>query len=105
MEKVCGPIPTYRDAGSVEGGIGLDRQKVVTEAATLEGDPIEHGNIRVVVSSRQARHRTARLRDHDLRMRDHRGNRFRSKGVNWRASCAILQLHEPWGYRKGRFFA
>jgi hypothetical protein len=39
--------------------------------ATLRGDPIEHGNIRAVESSRQGLRRVG-LRYHDLRMRDHR---------------------------------
>jgi hypothetical protein len=40
--------------------------------ATLRGDPIEHGNIRAVESSRQGLRRAVGLRYHDLRVRDHR---------------------------------
>jgi hypothetical protein len=42
--------------------------------ATLRGDPIEHGNIRVVESSRQARNGATGPRYHNLRTRDARGN-------------------------------
>jgi hypothetical protein len=40
--------------------------------ATLRGDPIEHGNIRVVESGRQGLRRAVGLRYHDLRTPDHR---------------------------------
>jgi len=45
---------------------------VAVLTATLRGDPIEHGNIRVVESSRQGLRRAVGLRYHDLRMPDHR---------------------------------
>jgi hypothetical protein len=42
--------------------------------ATLCGNPVEHGNIGVIVSGGQARYCAIGLRYHDLRMRDHREN-------------------------------
>ena len=46
----------------------------------LGGNPIEYGNIRVIESGGQTRHGALGLSDHDLRMRDHGGERF-DRGV------------------------
>jgi hypothetical protein len=45
---------------------GLNRQKAATLTATLRDNPVEHGNIRVIESGGQARHRATGLRYHDL---------------------------------------
>ena len=50
----------------------LRRQKTATLTMTLHGNPIEHGNIRVIETGGQARHCAIRLRYHDLRMCDRR---------------------------------
>ena len=51
---------------------GLNRQKAATQAATLRGNPVEHGNIDAIESGGQARRCAIGLRYHDLRMCDHR---------------------------------
>src|SRR4029077_12010433 len=73
---------------------GLNRQKP-TQTATLRRNPVEHGNIRVIESDGQSRHRATGLRYHDLRMRDHRVKFFRWWGRNCQGSTAIQLLREP----------
>jgi hypothetical protein len=63
-------------ADGVARGRRLDRQKAATLTATLHGNPVEDGNIRVIESGGQARYCATGLRYHDLRTRDHRGNFF-----------------------------
>jgi hypothetical protein len=73
--------PIAREADGCVRPRGLIRQKAATQKATLRGNPVEHGNIRVIELGRQAQHCAIRLRYHDLRTRDHRGNSFDDGGV------------------------
>jgi hypothetical protein len=49
--------------------------------ATLRSNPIEHGNVRVIESSGQARNCATGLRYHNLRTRDNRGNARDSEAI------------------------
>ena len=53
---------------------GLRWKMAAGLTATLRGNPIEHGNIRVIKSSGQARNAATGLRYPNLRTRDNRGN-------------------------------
>ena len=64
--------PDTREADRSRATAGLNRQKAATQAATLRGNPVEHGNIDAIETGGQARHCAIGLRYHDLRMCDHR---------------------------------
>jgi hypothetical protein len=70
-----GGAPTRDLARQADGSRETARPKSAAGRdpdATLRGNPIEHGNIRVIESGGQARHCATGLRHHDLRMRDRR---------------------------------
>ena len=51
-------------------------QELRPRRSTLDGNPIEHGNIQVFETGGQSRYRAMGLRHDDLRMHDHGGERF-----------------------------
>ena len=58
--------------------------RAAAETSALDGNPIEHGNIQVFEPGGQSR--AMGLRHHDLRMRDHGGERFDHGGSHCQAS-------------------
>ena len=67
---------------------GLHRQEAAAETPALGGDPVEHSKIDVIKPGGQARRCSALLFHHDLRMRDHGGERF-----DVRIVLVVAKLH------------
>jgi hypothetical protein len=66
----CGPPVAHADASRATARLTSAEGR--DQAATLRGNPVEHGNIDVIETGGQARHCPIGLRYDDLRMCDHR---------------------------------